>query len=759
MGRVYLARSAGGRTVAVKVVRADLADNPDFRDRFRREVAAAQSVDGAYTAPVVDADRDSATPWLATAYVLGPSLTEAVAGYGPLPEHTVRALGAVLAEALRAIHGAGLIHRDLKPSNVLLAADGPRVIDFGIARALDGAGVALTSTGVVVGSPGFMSPEQASGGKVGPEGDVFSLGSVLAFAATGRGPFGHESAASLLYRVVHEPAELDQVPDALREAVGACLAKDPAARPTPAQLVRMLAPEGAAALLQGGWLPAQVASGIAQHAARVMELETPAPTAPPVDPRTGAGAGSEAGRAQGQDSGTVVLGAGGNAAADGTVILGTGTGTGTGAGTGAGAGASGGSGVAAASTPSRRKVLYGAVGAVAVVAAGGGVALAMSNKNSPKRKHTDSDTTTTVPSAQPTRPPGVAPTPIWTYQANQKVDSPPVVLGKQLLVADESLVALDMRSGAKQWTGPALPDLFQQSPFGVGGGFVVTLPSDAMETIVGLDPSSGGQKWATRAPQQYSLHQLLGINDQAAFVVAEKYPVDGKGNVVVNDNPEQIVIAVDLHQRKLLWEQQRNVKPGDGQNVLGFATAKYLVYTNDNNNVVVRDTTTGAQLWSQDYGLPGFPDPSMPLLGGDTLYLSGTQLVGYGLAKGEKRMTAPKQGNVGYGNPGYHDGVVYCTLGLGELLALDARSGSQLWSSQVQLSLNSSPLLVVQDTLFCTVATASGGDAVAAFDRTNGHLLWTFTDGGSQDADWWCATDGTLLYTAHDNHVYALPAR
>ncbi|WP_084724724.1 protein kinase domain-containing protein [Streptacidiphilus melanogenes] len=756
MGRVYLARSAGGRTVAVKVVRADLADNPDFRDRFRREVAAAQSVDGAYTAPVVDADRDSATPWLATAYVLGPSLTEAVASYGPMPEHTVRALGAVLAEALRAIHGAGLIHRDLKPSNVLLAADGPRVIDFGIARALDGAGVALTSTGVVVGSPGFMSPEQASGKKVGPEGDVFSLGSVLAFAATGHGPFGQESAASLLYRVVHEPAELDLVPESLREAISACLAKDPAARPTPAQLVRMLAPDGAAALLQGGWLPAQVASGIAQHAARVMELETPAPVAPPVDPRTGAT----------QDHGTVVLGSGNGTAGDGTVVLGTST-AGIGA---AGTGATPPPGPNAAPTPvpstpspvspSRRKVLYGAVGAVAVVAAGGGVALAMSGKKpSPKRTHTGSDAASGTPTAQPTRPPGVAPTPIWTYQANQKVDSPPVVLGNRLLVADESLVALDARSGAKQWTGPALPDLFQQSPFGLGGGFVVTLPSNATETIVGLDPSSGGQKWAVRAPAQYSLHQLLGINDQAAFIVAEKYPVDGKGNVVVTDNPEQLVVAIDVHQRKLLWEQRRNVKPGDGQNVLGFATAKYLVYTNDNNNVVVRDTTTGTQLWSQDYGLPNFPDPSMPLLGGDTLYLSGTQLVGYGLAKGEKRMSAPKQGNLGYNSPGFKDGVVYCTLGLGEMLALDAHSGSQLWSSQVQLSLNSSPLVVVQDTVFCTVATASGGDAIAAFDRTNGHLLWTFTDGGSQDAGWWCATDGTLLYTAHDNHVYALPAR
>ncbi|SEL57638.1 protein kinase domain-containing protein [Streptacidiphilus jiangxiensis] len=755
MGRVYLARSAGGRTVAVKVVRADLADNPDFRDRFRREVAAAQAVDAAYTAPVVDADRDSATPWLATAYVLGPSLTEAVVEHGPLPEESVRALGAVLAEALASIHGAGLIHRDLKPSNVLLAADGPRVIDFGIARALDGAGAALTSTGVVVGSPGFMSPEQASGKKVGPEGDVFSLGSVLAFAATGHGPFGQESAASLLYRVVHEEPDLERVPSSLREAIGACLMKDPASRPTPQQLLQLLAPDGAAALLRGGWLPGQVASGIAQHAARVMELETPAPVVAGQDPRAAAGTGA-------QEGGTVILGAtgatGGSGVENGTVVLG---GSGTGNGGAAGGGATPVPAPTAAAEPSRRKVLYGALGAAAVVAAGGGAALALSNGNSPKPKPNSNDQAhgSGSPAPQPSRPPGVAPTPVWTYQANQKVDCPPVLLGHSLLVTDESLVALDPRSGAKQWTGPTLQPSLQQPPFGFGGGFVVTLPSNSPDTIAGYDPSSGGQKWSVGSPKQYQLHNLLGVNDQAAFIDATKYPLDASGNVNIMGTTEELALAVDLHTRKLLWEQKRNVQPGAGQDVLGFATDKYLVYTNDNNNVVVRDAVSGAQLWSQDYGLKGFPNPEMPLLAQDTLYLPGNKIVGYGLAKGDTVMTAPQQGTLGYGNLGYKDGVLYCTLGLGTVLALDAHTGSQLWTSSVQLSLDSSPLVVVQDTVFCTVATATGGDAIAALDRTNGHVLWTFTDAGAQDADWWCATDGTMLYVAHDNHVYALPSR
>src|SRR6201985_3470116 len=188
MGQVFLGMSAGGRPIAVKVIRTELATDPDFRARFRREVAAAQKVSGLFTALVVDAELDAPMPWLATAYVAGPSLTEAVRGHGPLPVRSTLALTAGLAEGLGAIHAAGVVHRDLKPSNVLLAEDGPRIIDFGISRAAEAS--MLTGTGVVFGSPSFMSPEQARGHRVGPPSDVFSLGAVLTFAATGEGPFG-----------------------------------------------------------------------------------------------------------------------------------------------------------------------------------------------------------------------------------------------------------------------------------------------------------------------------------------------------------------------------------------------------------------------------------------------------------------------------------------------------------------------------------------------------------------------------------------
>ena len=238
MGRVYLGQAPGGQMVAVKLIRAELADDPDFRRRFAYEVAAAKRVSGIFTAPVVDADPDGPQPWLVTAYVSGPSLAAAVAEIGPLPVESVRTLAAGLAAGLSAVHAAGIVHRDLKPSNVLLASDGPRIIDFGISRAADTAW--LTRAGGVMGSPGFMSPEQAEGHKVGPPTDIFSLGGVLAFAASGRSPFGAGSPSALLYRVVYGTAALGHVPAELRPLIERCLAKDPSARPTTRQLLAEL---------------------------------------------------------------------------------------------------------------------------------------------------------------------------------------------------------------------------------------------------------------------------------------------------------------------------------------------------------------------------------------------------------------------------------------------------------------------------------------------------------------------------------------
>ncbi|MFD6970770.1 serine/threonine-protein kinase [Streptomyces sp. NPDC059949] len=245
MGRVLLAAGPDGRLVAVKQVLAHYADDEAFRARFRREVTASRKVSGAYTAAVIDADPDAPTPWLASVFVAGPSLGAVVKAVGVLPEDVVRRLAAGLTSALAEIHRAGLVHRDLKPDNVLLAEDGVRVIDLGIARITEGESegeTGLTRTGWVVGSPAYMSPEQAEGKPLTPASDVFSLGSVLALAATGRSPFAGNSTLRTLYDVVHGEPDLSDLPAGLRGLVARCLAKDPEARPSPAQLRELIGP-------------------------------------------------------------------------------------------------------------------------------------------------------------------------------------------------------------------------------------------------------------------------------------------------------------------------------------------------------------------------------------------------------------------------------------------------------------------------------------------------------------------------------------
>ena len=273
MGEVYLAKSPGGRLVAIKLIRPELAEEHGFRARFASEISAARNVSGIYTAAVVDADAEAELPWMATVYVPGPSLTDAVDDNGPLPVKSVLALAAGLAEALQAIHRAGLIHRDLKPSNVLLATDGPRVIDFGISLALERS--MMTATGMVMGSPGFMSPEQARGQReVGAPTDMFSFGAVLAFAATGDNPFGRGPTPALLYRVVNEPPDLGTIPARLRPLIEQCLAKDPADRPTPADVLASLSDD--VGVLTGEWLPQPIADTMVRYTPTLL---TPLPPA------------------------------------------------------------------------------------------------------------------------------------------------------------------------------------------------------------------------------------------------------------------------------------------------------------------------------------------------------------------------------------------------------------------------------------------------------------------------------------------------
>ncbi|MDP5312177.1 protein kinase domain-containing protein [Streptomyces poriferorum] len=279
MGKVYLSYTPGGRPVAIKVIRPEFGEDPEFRRRFAQEVQSAQRVQGLFTAPVIDADTNGAQPWLATAYVPGPSLADAVVAHGALPVEAVLLLIAGMAEALHVIHGAGIVHRDLKPSNVLLAADGPRVIDFGIAYAADA--TSLTGSGVTIGTPSFMAPEQAAGRRVTPATDIFALGQVAAFAATGSPAFGEGTSHGVLYRIVHEEPDLTGVPERLMELVSRCLAKDAEARPSVAEVIALCQTANAETVLRRpeDWLPSPVAADITVRAAAPAPVQTPPPPA------------------------------------------------------------------------------------------------------------------------------------------------------------------------------------------------------------------------------------------------------------------------------------------------------------------------------------------------------------------------------------------------------------------------------------------------------------------------------------------------
>ncbi|ABW16050.1 serine/threonine protein kinase [Parafrankia sp. EAN1pec] len=281
MGAVYLSYTRGGRPVAVKVIRPEHAADPGFRRRFEKEVEIARKVQGRYTAEVVGFDAQAPRPWLATVYVGAPSLAASIARHGPLPTESVLVMAAGVAEALQSIHAAGVIHRDLTPGNIILAGDGPRVIDFGISRAVENPGQEVSQS--FSGSPPFMAPEQISGQPLNAAGDIFSLGATAYFAVTGEKPFG---VGPLMYhRIVHDEPDWDRCPEQIREILRQCLKKDPGERPTPAALIRLCQEASTSARLRvaEGWLPSTVVADLTRYV-----LAPPGPPRPTRDPETAA---------------------------------------------------------------------------------------------------------------------------------------------------------------------------------------------------------------------------------------------------------------------------------------------------------------------------------------------------------------------------------------------------------------------------------------------------------------------------------------
>ncbi|GAA0318073.1 hypothetical protein GCM10010302_66410 [Streptomyces polychromogenes] len=287
MGKVYLGRSGGGRLAAVKVLREELAEDQEFRARFQRELRAASRVGGHFTAAVLaSGGQDEERLWMATQFVPGPSLHHAVRTFGPLPREALLALRLGLLSALESIHEAGIVHRDLKPSNVLLAEDGPRVIDFGIS-ALGGA-THLTRSGMVLGTPGYMSPEEFQGHKSGPPSDVFALACTLTYAATGAGPFDGGNTYGVMYRIVHDEPELSGLPQEMASLIRPCLDKDPVSRPSVADLINALpaaeTDEVSRLLAHGKWLPEAIRRQTREHAGRVFAWDSAGPSALPAAP-------------------------------------------------------------------------------------------------------------------------------------------------------------------------------------------------------------------------------------------------------------------------------------------------------------------------------------------------------------------------------------------------------------------------------------------------------------------------------------------
>ncbi|MGW0659066.1 outer membrane protein assembly factor BamB family protein [Streptodolium elevatio] len=645
MGQVYLGRSPGGRPVAVKLVHSALAADRDFRRRFAQEVEAARSVGGFYTAPVVDADPDGDPPWLVTAYVPGPSLHDAVVSAGPLPPGTVRSLGAGLAEGLGAIHACGLVHRDLKPANVILADDGPRVIDFGIARAMGGS--ELTVTGTMVGTPGFMSPEQAMGETdIGPASDVFSLGSVLAFAATGEGPFGGGSIAGIVYRIVSGQPDLTRLPDELRDVVTACLVQEPSGRPSLDQVTDALAyGREATEMFTPGWLPATVPH-IASDAVRAATV-----VVPPSDPTRAVPPPPTPGSVPGPPPTAETVAVPGRLAPPRDATTGDGTGaTGSTAETVVGTGGVGATLAAPESDdkapgrsgPSRRRFIIGAAGVATAAIAGAGAWAALRDDDKPKGE------TGASPPPQDDASPSAAKSgePVWQFATSGTVLSYPRVAGDTVYGAsnDGTLYAVNTADGSERWnfrTGAAIGS----SPSVVGG--VVYLGSDDGK-LYAVDAVSGTERWS---------FPTGGIVHSPVF----------SGGVVYVGSADGFLYAVNADGKER-WRFQT------GNDTHSATIAGDVVYVGcSDSNLYAVDAVSAAKKWTAPTGgaVSGFP-----VVDGGVVYFGSTDGKLYAVNTADGRQRWVFAGTAAQAGPAVTGGTAYMGGGP-NVYAVDTNTGKE----------------------------------------------------------------------------------
>ncbi|MDT0569019.1 serine/threonine-protein kinase [Streptomyces sp. DSM 3412] len=719
MGVVHLASSTSGLRLAVKVVHAEFAKDPEFRGRFRQEVAAARRVSGAFTAPVVDADTDSPRPWMATLFIPGPTLAEHVKRNGPMPPGQLRRLMAGLAEALRDIHRAGVVHRDLKPSNVLLAEDGPKVIDFGISRPKDSE--LRTETGKLIGTPPFMAPEQFRRPReVGPAADIFALGSVTVHAATGRGPFDSDSPYVVAYQVVHDEPDLTGVPGNLAPLVRACLAKEPEDRPTADELMRELRSVAASYDTQT-FIPSQRERD--REREREKERQGAGWTGVPGPGRTAGRDGdaygdTNTGRGKGENAGAVEdTGAGpasdtGTGTTDTTSTTGTSTdrraGTDTGTGVGGGRGGSGessdggrGSGAGRARGRLRRRAVL--VAASLVLVAGGGFVSARVWGGDGGR----ADGATATPRAS--RAAAAAPAlEAWATKPAAKNGSAPQCsygAGK-LLCSQRGLVsALDPADGSVLWrhtvddagalgagappvesgglvhvlTGQSRrvqaldPDTGRVrwerdvSSYGAqryAGGTLLLTAADG--TVTGVDSATGDTAWSRRIPGQPEAYFTAFDGDRSAYVAS----VTGEGA-----GARTRVTAVDPETGDVRWDTRLDgqLEPVGARNGSLFFASIGGAYP-DTVAVLRYDTGTGKTVRVE---LPVRLEQAHAVVRGDVVYLlSGASgaLVAVDM-KARKQLWRTETGVARGSTPVVGERYVYFTSSDGRLLAVDARKG------------------------------------------------------------------------------------
>ncbi|MET9767177.1 PQQ-binding-like beta-propeller repeat protein [Streptomyces sp. NPDC006415] len=734
MGTVFLARTSSGRPVAIKLIHQQFAGDDEFRIRFRQEVAAARRVSGAFTAAVVDAAPEAEQPWMATTYIEGPTLSQRITDQGPLNGAELRRLAIGLAEALRDIHRVGVVHRDLKPSNVVLSPEGPRVIDFGISRAVDQQ--TLTMTGRVIGTPPFMSPEQLQAPRgVGPRSDVFSLGTLLVYAATGHGPFDADSPYITAYQVVHEEPSLGAVPMALRAVVEPCLDKEPERRPSADELLvllRDLPVELGESESEAGTGTGRSEAGRTRDMATQHHLTTPTDRTPTGPASTAPGASRTSSTASTESTGTAIGGR------------------------------------------LRRRWRPVLAAAVAVAAIGGGAASLTTGGvggNGADGRGGDAGRSTAAPAG--TLPDGFEP---WRRTVpGGREDIPDelrcVARGDALFCGGGGVVAtrLDARDGSRVWTAKS-PGVPVQGMHLVGAtddtvvGYRIAdqdAPQGPPQEVVALDADSGRELWS--APSGAQSTAVTGRSMDAVVVGSAVVTVDAS-----NSRFE----ARDAHSGEIAWTTPfpagaQCAPVPVGQRLLAMCATEAEV----DDLQVRRPTLRTLALDSGTYGgtvtvdgpvVPmGVADGRLVLL---SKHYEGTAPAGYdGVARVDpatRKVTYSRLGRVYDGTPGMADGTLYVSGQTGLVTAFDAANGRKKWSRQTGVEGASGPAAGSGAVYF---SSATG--RVVALSPDDGKPLWTTdpqADGltGQQNASPRVTVAGRALFVAaDDNTLFAFDAQ